>query len=67
MLFVVKYFMTEKQYQERLDAQLKELIEKVARENHVTKGTGKRLKPFKRIKLKGKGPTTTEIIAEGRR
>lgn len=59
--------MTEKAYQQQLGVQIKELIEKAARENQVVKGSGKRLKPFKRIKLKGKGPTTTEIIAEGRR
>jgi hypothetical protein len=58
---------TEKAYQQQLDTQIKELIEKVSEENHVVKENGKRLKPFKRIKLKGKGPTTTEIIVEGRR
>jgi hypothetical protein len=50
-----------------LDAKLEELIRKAAAEGHIVKGSGKRLEPFERIKLEGEGPTTTEIIAEGRR
>jgi hypothetical protein len=50
-----------------LGAQIQELIEKAARESRVVKRNGRKLKPFKRIKLKGKGPTTTEMIAKGRR
>ncbi len=64
--------MTEKTYQQILAAQIKVLIEKVliekaAKEARVVKGSGKKLQPFERIKLKGKDPTTPEIIAEGRR
>jgi hypothetical protein len=46
---------------------LEALLLKAAAENRVTKASGNKLKPFERIELEGEGPTTTEIIAEGRR
>jgi hypothetical protein len=50
-----------------LDAKIEALIEKIAKESHIAKGNGKKRKSFERIVLQGEGPTTTEIIAEGRR
>jgi hypothetical protein len=50
-----------------LDAKIEALLEKIAKQKHVAKGNGKKRKPFERIVLQGEGPTTTEIIAEGRR
>jgi hypothetical protein len=50
-----------------LDAEIETLAKKIAREGKIVKGNGKRLEPFERIVLEGEGPTTTEIIAEGRR
>ncbi|MGL4612151.1 MAG: hypothetical protein ACRCYY_21145 [Trueperaceae bacterium] len=49
------------------DAKIERLLKKVAKQKHITKSNGKRRKPFQRISLQGDGPTTTEIIAEGRR
>jgi hypothetical protein len=49
------------------DEVLETLLLKAAKENRVSKASGKKLEPFERIKLEGEGPTTTEIIAEGRR
>jgi hypothetical protein len=46
---------------------LEALLLKAAAENRVTKASGHKLEPFERIELEGDGPTTTEIIAEGRR
>jgi hypothetical protein len=46
---------------------LEALLLKAAKENRVSKASGKKLEPFERIELEGEGPTTTEIIAEGRR
>jgi hypothetical protein len=50
-----------------LDAKIEALIEKIAKETRTAKGNGKKRRPFERITLQGEGPTTTEIIAEGRR
>lgn len=50
-----------------LDADIEALLEKLAKQKHVSKSNGKKRQPFERIVLTGEGPTTTEIIAEGRR
>jgi hypothetical protein len=50
-----------------LDANIEALAKKVATEGKIRKGNGKRLEPFERIVLEGEGPTTTEIIVQGRR
>lgn len=50
-----------------VNANIEVLLEKLAKQKHVSKSNGKKRKPFERIVLKGEGPTTTEIIIEGRR
>ncbi len=51
----------------RLSPEMQGLLEEARRTAKITPGNGKRLEPFKPLKLEGSGPTIAEIISEGRK